>query len=284
MPDSLENPQKEVVYTRKLGWMPYVIRQNDALYLEFGAGADANHEPRTFHVPITEAHLEVIRSDFKRHLLLQTAIVPLADAAGTSGPIDESAAVALLDPILLGSEQEVEALFKDIEWHDGNLIAHHANPALLKQGQIFAAMESITLESDPKLAQEHLANRRRAERGVYLSILDIAVLKYTNQYLYGGGLASRNPDAVDPELLTQVLEVIATAEQACAGMELPTDYGQDYEHNHQRDKEEWNKIKNTAEGAVKNAYPDLALDTINTVSFLICSEAASRAKAARKGI
>jgi len=270
----------EIVYTRNLGWMPYVTRKDGALSLEFGAGANANHEPRTFNVPISNAHLEVIQSDFTRHLLLWSALLPLADAAGTRDLLDERAAIALLDPILFGSETEVETLLKSITWYDRHLIAHHADPALLALGKVFAAAASLTAESNPQLVREYDAHRRH----LFISPLDEAVLRYTNQYLYGGGLPSRNPDSVNAELLPQVLEIIATAEQACAGMELPVDYGTDYKIHHKRDKEEWNKMKDIVEHAVRSAYPALHSDAVATVSFLMCAEAAKRARAARKSL
>ncbi|MFD6069832.1 DUF6357 family protein [Amycolatopsis lurida] len=39
-------------------------------------------------------------------MLLWSAILPLCEAAGIRGPLDESAAVALLDPILLGEPDD----------------------------------------------------------------------------------------------------------------------------------------------------------------------------------
>ncbi|GIF98906.1 hypothetical protein Cci01nite_40000 [Catellatospora citrea] len=102
---------RDIVFTRSSGWIPNVIREDGELKLMLGAGADANHEPRTFTFPIGQAHLAVIREDLARHLLLWSAVLPLCDAAGTRGRLDENAAVALLDPILLSSPADVDALF-----------------------------------------------------------------------------------------------------------------------------------------------------------------------------
>lgn len=267
----------EIVFTRDDVWMPLVMRTDGALRLELGAGADANHDPREFSLPISERHLEVIRGDFVRHTLLWVALLPLCDDAGILGPLDEGAAVALLDPILLGSEAEVEALFKTIRWSARDLIAHHADPALLEQGNVFAATRSLTLASDWKLTHEYEANRERARRGVALPPLEAEVLKYTNQYLHGGGVPSRKPDAVDPEFLGPVLELISVAEQACAGMELPQDYGSDHTRR-QADQQAWNEIARQAEQALLATYPTLVSDTVRSVSFLMCSEAATRAR------
>lgn len=267
---------EELVYRRQSGWIPNVIRKDGALYLQLGAGADANHEPRTFTIPISEAHFEVIQNDFARHLLLWVAILPLCDAAGTQDSLDESAAVALLGPILFGTEAEVETLFKTIPWQKPQLISRHADISLLENGEIFAAMQTVTLEEDWSLAAEYDAKRRRALHGIQLNPLDEAILRYTNQYLHGGGLPSRKPDTVDPELLPQILEVITTAEQACAGMELRSDWGKG-EYNPD-EKAEWNKISDTVKEAVRATHPDLADEAVSTVGFLMTSEAASRAR------
>lgn len=107
---------KDIVFTRNSGWIPKVIREDGRLKLMLGAGADANHDPRTFTFSISEAHLAVIREDLARHLLLWSAVLPLCDDAGTRGRLDENAAVALLDPILLAAPADVDALFQRIRW------------------------------------------------------------------------------------------------------------------------------------------------------------------------
>ena len=188
-----------------------------------GAGADANHEPRTFTFPIGEAHLAVIQEDLARHLLLWSAVLPLCDAAGTRGLLDENAAVALLDPILLSEPADVDSFFQRTPWDRGRLIAHGADIDLLERGQVCAAMRAATEASDGKRVQEHRANRRRAERGQVLGPLDTAILKYTGQYLHGATIPRRMPDAVAPALLPEVMRVIATAEQACAGTRIARD-------------------------------------------------------------
>ncbi|GGZ34551.1 hypothetical protein GCM10010343_72490 [Streptomyces avidinii] len=147
---------RDIVFTRKSGWIPNVIREDGELKLMLGAGADANHEPRTFTFSMSEAHLAVIREDLARQLLLWSAALPLCDAAGTRGRLDENAAVALLDP----------------------------------------AMRAATETSNGKRAQEYHADRRRAERGAVLGPLDAAILRYTGQYLHGATVPRRMPDAV----------------------------------------------------------------------------------------
>lgn len=265
----------EVVFARS-GWIPAVVREGDQLRLRLGAGADALHDPRTFSFPITAAHLEVIKNDLTRHLLLWSAILPLCDAAGTRGPLDERAAMRLLDPILFGTPAEVESLFRDIRWERQQLVAQGADIALLERGELFAALRSATEHSDWQRVHEYTANRNRARRGVRLTPLDTALLKYTGRYLHGGKVPSREPEAVDPDLLPEVMQVIATAERACAGMRLSTGW-LGGEHTLAK-KREWKRIEEKVERAVRRAYPRLTDDAVNTVSFLICSEAAERAR------
>ncbi|MFB7233745.1 DUF6357 family protein [Streptomyces sp. NPDC056269] len=266
---------KDIVYTRMSGWIPNVIREDGELKLMLGAGADANHEPRTFTFPITEAHLAVIQEDLARHLLLWSAVLPLCEAAGTRGPLDEDAAVALLDPILLAEPWDVDALFQRVDWDRSRLVAHGADIRLLERGQLYAAMRTATETSNTKRAQEYLANRRRARRGTVLGPLDAALLKYTGRYVHGATVPKRLPDAVDSALLPEVMRVIATAEQACAGMLI----GRDPRRGKRAtDKGDWKRMEATVEAAVRRAHPELVDDAVRTVSFLLCSEAADRSR------
>ncbi|MGW6012493.1 DUF6357 family protein [Streptomyces sp. NPDC055210] len=265
----------DIVFTRASGWIPSVIREDGGLKLSLGAGADANHEPRTFTFSIGEAHLAVIQEDLARHLLLWSAVLPLCDAAGTRGQLDENAAAELLDPILLAAPADVDALFQHIRWDRSRLIAHGADIALLERGQVYAAMRTATEASNGKRAQEYHANRRRAERGTVLGPLDAAILRYTGQYLHGSTVPKRKPDAVDHALLPEVMRVIATAEQACAGMRISRDPRRG---KRATDKRDWERMQTTVEAAVRHAHPDLVDDAVRTVSFLMCSEAADRSR------
>ncbi|WP_433231521.1 DUF6357 family protein [Micromonospora sp. CA-248260] len=269
---------REVVFARRgSGWLPQVIRANGALELTLAAGADANHEPRTFTVPIGEAHLAVIREDLARHLLLWSAFLPLCDAAGIGGGLDEEAAVALLDPVLLSAPTDVDALFRRIRWDRSRLVAHGADIDLLERGQVCAAMRGASEQPDERRAQEHQAARRRAERAVVLGPLDAGILRFTGQYLHGATVPRRLPDAVDPALLPQVMGVIGTAEQACAGMRIGLDPRRG---NRATDKRDWERMTATVDAAVRRAYPELVADAVRSVSFLMCSEAADRSRTA----
>ncbi|MEV7989308.1 DUF6357 family protein [Micromonospora sp. NPDC085948] len=267
---------RDIVFTRSgSGWIPTVIREDGELRLMLAAGADANHDPRTFTFPIGEAHLAVIRDDLARHLLLWSAVLPLCDAAGTRGQLDEDAAVALLDPVLLSPPADVDALFRRIRWDRSRLVAHGADIELLGRGQVCTAMRTATEGSDEKRAQEYHAHRRRAERGVVLGPLDAEILRYTGRYLHGATVPRRSPDAVDPALLPQVMRVIATAEQACAGMRIDLDPRRG---NRATDKRDWDRMAATVDAAVRRAHPELVDDAVRTVSFLMCSEAADRSR------
>ncbi|MFF3018078.1 DUF6357 family protein [Streptomyces sp. NPDC057939] len=265
----------DIVFTRRSGWIPNVISEAGELKLTLGAGADANHDPRTFTFPIGEAHLAVIREDLARHLLLWSAVLPLCDAAGTRGRLDEDAAVALLDPILLAAPADVDALFRRIPWDRSRLIAHGADTGLLERGRVCAAMRAATETSNGKRAQEYHADRRRAERGAVLGPLDAALLRYTGRYVHGATIPKRLPDAVDPALLPEVMRVIATAEQACAGMRI----GRDPRRGKRAtDKGDWSRMETAVEAAVRRAHPELVDDAVRTVSILLCSEAATRSR------
>ncbi|MFC6093369.1 DUF6357 family protein [Saccharothrix lopnurensis] len=264
----------EVVFTRENGWIPRVVRADGELRLELGAGADANHDPRTFTVPLSETHLRAIRDDLTRHLLLWSALLPLCAAAGTRGPLDERAAVALLDPILLDAPEDVESLFRDVAWDRRRLVAQGADVALLERGEVFAALRPATAESDWRRVHEYDADRDRdrARRGVRLTPLDAALLKYTGRYPHGGKRPTREPDAVDPDLLPEVMRVIATAERACAGMRISPGRGNAPGHSG------WKRVEEEVDRAVRGAHPHLVDDAVRTVSFLMCSEAAARSR------
>ncbi|MFE6488267.1 DUF6357 family protein [Streptomyces sp. NPDC057757] len=265
----------DIVFTRTNGWIPQVIREDGELKLTLGAGADANHEPRTFTFSISDAHLAVIREDLARHLLLWSAVLPLCDAAGSRGRLDENAAAALLDPILLAAPADVDALFQRVRWDRSRLIAHGADIGLLERGQVCAAMRAATETSNAKRAQEYQADRRRAERGAVLGPLDAAILRYTGQYVHGATVPRRVPAAVDPALLPEVMRVIATAEQACAGMRIGRDPRRG---NRATDRRDWQRMETTVEAAVRLAHPELLDDAVRTVSFLLRSEAADRSR------
>lgn len=101
------------------------------------------------------------------------------------------------------------------------------------------------------------------------------MLKYTGQYLHGATVAKRMPDAVDPALLPRVMRVIATAEQACAGMWI----GRDPRRGKRAtDKRDWNRMETTVQAALRRAHPELVDDAVRTVSVLMCSEAADRSR------
>lgn len=265
-----------VEFKRTDGWMPRVIRQGDgALRLDVIGGADALHDPRTFSIPITEDHLAVLRADLARHLILWSALLPLCRDAGISGPIDEAAAVALLGQILHGKAEEVDAALKVTRWDRGQLVAHGADLALLNCGRMCAAMTNAQETADWMRAQEDDANRRRARRGVALSPLDEAVLRFTGQLVHGSTIPHRDPEAVDPALLPAVLRVLHAAEQGSAGMRIARDARRGKRGT---DKTDWKRLESSVETALRRAHPELASDAVRTLSFLMCSEAAAAAR------
>ncbi|MEU2653837.1 DUF6357 family protein [Streptomyces sp. NPDC007325] len=266
---------RDIVFTRGSGWIPSVISEDGELKLMLGAGADANHDPRTFTFPIGEAHRAVIEGDLARHLLLWSAVLPLCDDAGTRGPLDEGAAVALLDPILLAAPPDVDAFFRRIRWDRSRLVAHGADIGLLDSGRLCAAVRGATETGDARRAQEYHAHRERTRRGVELGPLDTALLRYTGQYLHRATVPKRNPDAVAPALLPEVMRVVATAERACAGMRIGRDPRRG---NRATDQRDWTLMEEAVEAALRREYPGLALDAVRSIGFLMCSEAAARTR------
>lgn len=265
---------RDVVFTRQ-GWFPAVVRCENGLSIELAAGADANHDPRVFRFPVDEVRAAVIEADLRRHLLLWSAVLPLCGDAGSQGDLDVEAAVALLDPTLLGTPDEVDALFRGIRWDWRLLMAHGGDIDLLDDGKVWAALSEATVTPDRRRVEEYEVNRRRAQRGVTLAPLDTAILRFTGQYVHGATLPNRLPDEVDPELLPDVLRVIATAERATTGMRI----GLDPRHGRGvTDKAAWERVATVAEEAVRAAHPELADDAVATVRFLMCSEVRDRSK------
>ncbi|MBD5787006.1 hypothetical protein IF650_12535 [Cellulosimicrobium terreum] len=271
----------EVVFARENVWLPQAVREDGELRLSLGAGADANHEPRTFSFPIEDTHLAVIREDLTRHLLLTSAVLPLCDAAGIRGPLDQDAAVALLDPILLSAPAEVDAYFRRIRWGRDRLVAHGADTDLLESRQVYRATCSATESLDWRRVQVYVADRGRAGRSVILPPLDTALLTFTGHDLYGARGLRRLPEAVDPALLPDVERVIATAEHACTGMRVGRGPRRGRDATNERD---WDEMAAKVGAAVRRAYPELLDEAVRTVTLLMCAEAAGRAEGARRGV
>lgn len=129
-------------------WMPRVVEVDGALRLDVVGGADGNHDPREFTVPLREDHLEVLRTSLPRHLLLYAAMRPLCDAAGIRGDWDEQAAAALLDPVLHGTPAEVDAALRAVRVDHRTLVAHRASISHLDRGEYVEAVESATVSTD----------------------------------------------------------------------------------------------------------------------------------------
>jgi hypothetical protein len=264
------------VVLRRSGWIPRVERSDDgALRVALAAGANSNHDPREFSFPIEERHLDVMRDDLARHLLLWCAVLPLCDAAGTQGPLDEDAAVALLDPVLLGTAAEVDVLFRERKIITNMLVGHGADVPLLERGQVLESLHSPVEASNPQVVQAYVANRDRVRRGVTLSPVDEAVLRFTGQYLHSSTRPGRKSEAVDPGLLPEVERVIATAERAADGLVIRRDPRRG---KHATDKHDWNRMTKAVESALRREHPRLTADTVRSVAFLMCSEAADRSR------
>ena len=259
-------------------WAPWVIKEAGELKIHIGIDFNRGYDIREYHFSITEAHLDVIRNDLRRHLLLWCALEQLCEQAGLRdrhAKPSKKKAERVIDIVLLGAESDIEEYFSHEQVPTRMLIAHGANPQKLEAGGLFAALDGeVTAEGNWDLVWEYEINRDRARRGVHLSPFDVTLLKYLNKYLHMGALSSRRPDAVDPAVLPRVLEVIGVAERACADITLPADK--------QYPDPAWSKGWDEIDGAVRHglekAYPDLSEDTVSAISFLMGSEAADRAR------
>ena len=264
---------REVVFSSENGWLPKVVRGDAGLRLAIIGGAGPLHDPREFDIALTTEQADAIRDDLPRFLILYSTLMPLCDAAGIAGTIDEDAAVALLNPILLGTPDEAIVALSGVHWRKDLLVAHGADIALLERGDVLAAMERGTAAANHERAQEYRANKGRQRRGVRLSELDTAVLKYTGQYLTGANIPVRKPGSVPSRFRSQVLEVIGTAEDASAGMRIRR---QPFGGSTSTRRKDWDAMTAAVEKALGGAYPELAGDVVRSVAFLMCSEAADR--------
>lgn len=137
-------------------WMPRAVEEDGALLLEVVGGADALHDPRVFRVPLREEHLTALRDSLRRHVLLQAVLLPLCYEAGNRGDWDEQAAASVLDPILLGSQEEVESTMRGLRVDRRSLVAHRASLPLLARCRYFDATQSVTESTDWARVRKHL--------------------------------------------------------------------------------------------------------------------------------
>jgi hypothetical protein len=145
----------DIVFSRGV-WMPRVAEEDGALRLEVVGGADALHEPRRFTSPLRQEHLTALRDSLRRHVLLQAVLLPLCYEAGIRGDWDEQAAATLLDLILLGAPETVDAALRGTRVDRRSLVAHRASIALLKQARYFDASQPVTESTDWERVRKHL--------------------------------------------------------------------------------------------------------------------------------
>lgn len=149
----------ETVFHRG-GWHPRVLRDKGVFWLEIAGGTDALGDARWFTVQLTEGHVAAIQDSLPRELMLHSALLSLGDMAGVGGPLDEHAATTLLDPILFGTQVEVDPLLRRIRWDKRLLISHGASVELLDLGQVFDGSWSASEERDWEPVRRYEANRK----------------------------------------------------------------------------------------------------------------------------
>lgn len=275
-----DSHNKEIVYRLpSTPWAPWVIEEDGDLKVLIGIDFNRGYDIREYLFPITKKHLEVIRTDLSRHLLLWCVLEQLCENAGLRGrdikPSKKKSGTAI-DIVLLGSKAEVEDYFEQEKTPTRMLVAHGADIQKLEAGKLFASLgDNPSATDDWNLVWQYDIDRDRARRGIHLGSLDVALLKYLNKYNRMGTLPRRMPDVVEPDVLPSVLTVIAVAERACVGLDLPTDKS----YPDPEWSKGWNEIDAAVRRDLKKAYPDLAEDTVSAISFLMGSEAADRARA-----
>lgn len=199
-------------------WIPFVVGTDDGPRLQVAVDLDRGYDIREFRFPLTTAHLAVLRSDLARHLLLWCALEPACEDAARAGRDvrpDPERTRATIDVVLLGPpEQVAAALLPLAPVAVRRLVAHHADPDALERGDLFAALATVREEADWDLVHDRDARRSRAARGIVLTPLDAAVLRYTGRYLHPSAAPRRIDGAVDPVLLPEVLAVVDRAQAA----------------------------------------------------------------------
>ncbi len=256
-------------------WNARPVRVGGELVLEVVGGADANHDPRSFRLPLTVPQLEVLRADLGRHVLLGALMMPLCDAAGTEGPIDQGAALSLLPPILDGDAPTVDAACRGLRAVEDVLIAHGADPALVEDGRLFAASRDVVDAPRGELVRAHRLAQRDAARGILPGSLDEAVLEYTGLHEHRATIPRRRPEAVAPALMPEVLRVVAVAERAATGSRIRRD---PRKGRRGTDRDSWRHLDHLVSEAVRRETPGLTKDAVAAIGQLICSEAWDRAR------
>ncbi len=251
------------------------MQVDGTLLLEIVGGADANHDPRRFHLPLTAAQLDVLRADPGRHVLLSARLRPLCEAAGTAGPVDQRAALTLLPTILEGDAATVDAACQGVREVQDALMAHRADPALVAEGRLFAASRDVADTPREELVRAHRLAQRDEARGILPGSLDEAILEYTGLHEHRATIPRRRPEAVAPGLRPQVLRVVEAADEAAAGSRISRD---PRKGRRGTDRASWSRLDRLVTEAVRREAPDLTEDAVKALGQLICSEAWERAR------
>jgi len=258
----------EVVYAvEERGWIPKVIREGDQLQLIMGIDVNRGYDIREFDFPLTEEQLAVLRASLPRHLILWCVLAPLAEKAGSGdrhGKPDTKVAADAIDTVLFGTEQQVEEYVAEgvSPGELQRLIAHGGDPALIREGRLFQALEGrVRVGADWKLVRQHRADEARAARGVHLGPLDQALLRYTNRYEGWSGLGSRQPEQVPEAMQSTVLYAVGSAERATVDLAPTAPLG------------EW---ESTVGMALREARPELLDEPIRAVASLLRDDAPAR--------
>lgn len=154
-------------------WAPRVVRQDDWLWVRLPVYDHHGWHVHEHSFPIAPEHLDALRSDTSRQLLVWCALEQLCQQAGRRvkdaasikvGLVpkpDQTAARRALDVVLLQSHADVEQYFAREGFSTRRLISHGAAPELLATGRLFAALgDSPSATANWRLIEQDEERRR----------------------------------------------------------------------------------------------------------------------------
>lgn len=218
------------------GWGPYVTREDGELRLHLAQYASDADKVGEFDWPMTEQHLEVLRQDELRRMVLVNVLVARCRHRWnddlTQLPDPRRVADAL-DTVLLADEHALVDWLGGTRWsRDGFLRGCDAEG----------------------LAQQGRALVERVAHGP--TDLDLALVAFCGGEDPRPKQVRRTPEAVPPEILPELLHLIDSVEwRAASGIAM-----------RQRD------LESTVMGAFTSMWPDIAPEARRAVQRLMVAE------------
>lgn len=230
----------EVVFGPDLPWGPSVVREDGELRLRFATYASDADRVGEFSWPVREEHLEVLRGDRLRGMLMGLVLAARCHHRWeddlTRMP-DPRRVAEVLDKSLLGSEDELVAWLGETRWSREGFLRG-------------CALEGFT--------DEGRALVDRVQQGP--TDLDRALVAYCGGEVRAGKKARRTQEAVPEEIVPELLQVIRSVEwRVSRGM--PTS------------RREWDR---GVEGAFTSMWPGFTSEARQAVGRLLEAESPHR--------